>query len=443
MSAIRTKCHLAECRHFPRFSSTSVKIPVCVKFSASTTTRLHLNKALPTRHPTHLVKSPDSVPMSDSNSSFVNGTYAEIVVVRHGETEWNADGRIQGHLDVELNEAGRQQAASVADRLSKEPKVSAVYSSDLKRALVTAETIAARCGGLEVITDQDLRERNLGDLQGLVFREAAKLNPKAHKAFLSHRTDQDIPGGGESRDQLYQRCTSSLQRIGRKHKGERVVVVSHGGVLRALYKQACPDGKSIGKVLNTSVNIFLVSDEEWTIKCWGDLADRLSREPNISAINSSDLKRALETAETIAASCGKLQVIKDPELRERHVGDVQGLLFREAAKVSPEAYRAFSSHSTDRVIPGGGESLDQLYHRATSSLQRIGQKHTGERVVVVSHGGVIRALYRRACSNRFKGSIPNTSVNIFQLSGADEWTIKAWGDISHLNQTGPANLVLG
>ncbi|KAK6287919.1 hypothetical protein POUND7_014098 [Theobroma cacao] len=189
------------------------------------------------------------------------------------------------------------------------------------------------------------------------------------------------------------------------------------------------------------------------------LADRLSREPNISAINSSDLKRALETAETIAASCGKLQVIKDPELRERHVGDVQGLLFREAAKVSPEAYRAFSSHSTDRVIPfasrhnltvaakcqsmGGGESLDQLYHRATSSLQRIGQKHTGERVVVVSHGGVIRALYRRACSNRFKGSIPNTSVNIFQLSGADEWTIKAWGDISHLNQTGPANLVLG
>ncbi|KAK6287920.1 hypothetical protein POUND7_014099 [Theobroma cacao] len=309
MSAIRTKCHLAECRHFPRFSSTSVKIPVCVKFSASTTTRLHLNKALPTRHPTHLVKSPDSVPMSDSNSSFVNGTYAEIVVVRHGETEWNADGRIQGHLDVELNEAGRQQAASVADRLSKEPKVSAVYSSDLKRALVTAETIAARCGGLEVITDQDLRERNLGDLQGLVFREAAKLNPKAHKAFLSHRTDQDIPakvleyilklkrtkrnlvfldvaaiilslpgrkwlssGGGESRDQLYQRCTSSLQRIGRKHKGERVVVVSHGGVLRALYKQACPDGKSIGKVLNTSVNIFLVSDEEWTIKCWGDVS---------------------------------------------------------------------------------------------------------------------------------------------------------------------------
>ncbi|XP_021274774.1 phosphoglycerate mutase-like protein 4 [Herrania umbratica] len=272
MSAIRTQRHVAERRYFPRFSSRSVKMPVCVKFSATTTTRLHLHKALPTRHPTHLVTSPDLVPMSDSNSSCVDGAYAEIVVLRHGETEWNADGRIQGHLDVELNEAGRQQAASVADRLSKEPKLSAVYSSDLKRALVTAETIAATCGGLEVIIDQDLRERNLGDLQGLVFREAAKLNPKAHKAFLSHRTDQDIPGGGESRDQLYQRCTSSLQRIGRKHKGERVVVVSHGGVLRALYKRACPDGKPMGKVLNTSVNIFHVSDEEWTIKSWGDIS---------------------------------------------------------------------------------------------------------------------------------------------------------------------------
>ncbi|XVF15593.1 hypothetical protein REPUB_Repub09cG0167800 [Reevesia pubescens] len=207
------------------------------------------------------------------SSSCIDGAaYAEILVVRHGETEWNADGRIQGHLDVELNEAGRQQAVSVADRLSKEPKISAVYTSDLKRALVTAETIAARCGELEVITDPDLRERNLGDLQGFVLREAAKLSPKAYKAFLSHRTDQDIPGGGESLDQLFHRCTSSLQRIGRKHKGERVVVVSHGGVIRSLYKRACPDRKSGGKVLNTSVNIFHLSDDKWTIKSWGDVS---------------------------------------------------------------------------------------------------------------------------------------------------------------------------
>ncbi|KAJ0457661.1 putative phosphoserine phosphatase [Helianthus annuus] len=76
--------------------------------------------------------------------------YTEIVVVRHGETEWNAEKRIQGHLDVDLNDVGRQQAVAVAERLSRESKISAIYSSDLKRALETAETIASRCGGLQV-----------------------------------------------------------------------------------------------------------------------------------------------------------------------------------------------------------------------------------------------------------------------------------------------------
>ncbi|CAI0554087.1 unnamed protein product, partial [Linum tenue] len=94
---------------------------------------------------------PESVSMTDSNSipSSAHPAYTEIVVVRHGETEWNADKRIQGHVDVDLNEVGRQQAALVADRLSRECKVSAVYSSDLKRAFDTAQAIADRCGSIE------------------------------------------------------------------------------------------------------------------------------------------------------------------------------------------------------------------------------------------------------------------------------------------------------
>ncbi|CAK7337631.1 unnamed protein product [Dovyalis caffra] len=205
------------------------------------------------------------------SSATVDPTCTEIIVVRHGETAWNTDGRIQGHIDVELNEAGREQAAVVADRLSREFKVSVVYSSDLKRASETAEKIAASCGVVEVIKDPDLRERHLGDLQGLIFREAAKVSTVAYQAFLSHRTSQDIPGGGESLDKLYQRCTSSLQKIAVKHRGERVVVVTHGGVIRALYQRVCPNGKSGGKVLNTSINIFHISDgDHWTIKTWGD-----------------------------------------------------------------------------------------------------------------------------------------------------------------------------
>uniref|UniRef100_A0A5B7AN45 Putative phosphoglycerate mutase-like protein 4 n=1 Tax=Davidia involucrata TaxID=16924 RepID=A0A5B7AN45_DAVIN len=216
------------------------------------------------------------LPQSDCNDDAkvdsVQPDYAEIIVIRHGETEWNATKKFQGQLDVELNEVGRQQAAAVGDRLSRETKVSVVYSSDLKRALATAEIIAHSCGRIEVIKDPDLRERHMGDLQGVVFHDAAKVSPKAYQAFSSRRTDQEIPGGGESLDQFYQRCTSSLQRIGTKHKGERVVVVTHGGVIEALYKRGSPSGRP-GGVLNASFNIFHLFDgDSWTIKTWGDVS---------------------------------------------------------------------------------------------------------------------------------------------------------------------------
>ncbi|WZY70367.1 hypothetical protein YC2023_002607 [Brassica napus] len=172
--------------------------------------------------------------------------YAEIVVVRHGETSWNAERKIQGHLDVELNDAGRQQADKI---------------------------IAAKCGNLEVLTDPALRERHLGDMQGLVYQEASKLRPEAYKAFSSNRTDVDIPGGGESLDKLYDRCTSALQRIGDKHQGERVVVVTHGGVIRSLYERARPSARKVEKILNTSVNVFRLFDgDKWTIQVWGDVS---------------------------------------------------------------------------------------------------------------------------------------------------------------------------
>ncbi|XP_047317539.1 phosphoglycerate mutase-like protein 4 [Impatiens glandulifera] len=196
--------------------------------------------------------------------------YAEIVVIRHGETEWNACGKIQGHLDVELNDVGKEQAEAVANRLSKESKLSAVYSSDLKRALVTAERIASICGVGEVIKDKNLRERHLGDLQGTVYAAAPEVCPAAYKAFSSPR-DQEIPGGGESLQQLYDRGTSILQKIADKHIGERVAVVSHGGLIRALYRRSVSTVKC-GKVLNTSVNVFhITKGGSWTIKNWCDV----------------------------------------------------------------------------------------------------------------------------------------------------------------------------
>ncbi|KAL5705835.1 phosphoglycerate mutase (2,3-diphosphoglycerate-independent) [Ranunculus cassubicifolius] len=207
--------------------------------------------------------------------TIINGAadYTEIVVIRHGETKWNADKRLQGHLDVELNEVGREQAAAVANRLSKEAGISTFYSSDLTRAYETAQIIANKCGGFEVVQKAELRERNLGDLQGLVLKEAEKLKPDAYQAFVSRTRDQDIPGGGESLNQLYNRCTSALQQIGEKHRGERVVVVTHGGVVRAFHKRANPKERSPGKIENTSVNVFhLYENGDWVITLWGDIS---------------------------------------------------------------------------------------------------------------------------------------------------------------------------
>ncbi|KAG2263694.1 hypothetical protein Bca52824_070773 [Brassica carinata] len=184
---------------------------------------------------------------SSLNSS-VDQTYTEIVVVRHGETYWNAERKIQGHIDVELNDAGRQQAVRVAERLSKEPR-------RLLRSL--------------------LLNVHLGDMQGLVYQEASKIRPIAYKAFLSNRTDVDIPGGGESLDKLYDRCTSALQRIGDKHKGGGLfhyMVSTALGVIRSLYERARPKARKVDKILTTSVSVFRLFDgDKWRIHVWGDM----------------------------------------------------------------------------------------------------------------------------------------------------------------------------
>lgn len=163
--------------------------------------------------------SRDAVELNDDKDAQLvhpSVDHAGIVLVRHGQTNWNVDYRIQGHSDVKLNEVGRQQTSEVADRLSKEREISAIYSSDLKRAMETAEVIAATCGVREVIKDPDLREQNPGKLQGLSEKEAASLYPQSYEAYRFRRWDQEIPDGGESKDQVYRRCTSCLQNIGLK-----------------------------------------------------------------------------------------------------------------------------------------------------------------------------------------------------------------------------------
>ncbi|HEY3961191.1 MAG TPA: histidine phosphatase family protein [Gaiellaceae bacterium] len=143
-----------------------------------------------------------------------------ILIARHGETDWNLERRWQGWADQPLNDTGRAQAAELAERLQHTP-FDAVYSSDLLRAHETAEIVAAP-HGVSVIADAGLREIDVGSFSGLTHTEVME-------RFGGERTD------GEMRDHHQARVLEAVGRIARRHPGGRILIVTHGGTMRALH----------------------------------------------------------------------------------------------------------------------------------------------------------------------------------------------------------------
>ena len=156
----------------------------------------------------------------------------ELLLVRHGETDWNAEGKLQGHTDRPLNDYGRRQAQALADKLAGE-SIDAVYASDLSRARETAEILGEKLG-LTVAVDPDLREKNWGNWEGLTSDE------RLHIEFE-----------GETSEAHRDRTLSAVQRIVERHPGERVVVVTHGGSLRRI--QAAVSGFALPVIENCAV----------------------------------------------------------------------------------------------------------------------------------------------------------------------------------------------
>jgi broad specificity phosphatase PhoE len=154
---------------------------------------------------------------------------ATLLLVRHGETDWNASGRLQGHTDRPLNDYGRRQAAELAERLEADD-VAAIYASDLVRAMETAEILGARLG-LPVQLDPDLRERNWGSWEGLTPGER-----------------DAVTFEGEAPEEHRERMLEAVRRIAERHPGERVVVVTHGGSMRRI--QAAVMGVAMPVVAN-------------------------------------------------------------------------------------------------------------------------------------------------------------------------------------------------
>lgn len=147
-----------------------------------------------------------------------------LILVRHGETLWNAQGRVQGFTDLELTERGRQQAQALAQALQHEP-LDAVYSSPLRRALETARLIA-QPHGLAVQTDAELMEMDQGELEGLTGEEMRRLYPELLAEWRVHPAQVKLPGG-ESLAQLQERAWAAIEHIRARHPEGVVVVVGH------------------------------------------------------------------------------------------------------------------------------------------------------------------------------------------------------------------------
>lgn len=196
----------------------------------------------------------------------------EFVVVRHGETAWNAQGRIQGHLDSPLNEEGLAQALLVGECLTRE-SFARLYSSDLGRALQTAQPIADRSGS-PVHIDQRLRERHLGAFQGLTGSECERRFPEHYARFRSRDPDHVMPGG-ESARRVYERVSEVFTALAHEHMDARIVVVTHGGVLDALYRfvQGVPlERPRDFPIFNASLNTVCYADGKWSVERWGDIS---------------------------------------------------------------------------------------------------------------------------------------------------------------------------
>ena len=158
-----------------------------------------------------------------------------ILLARHGETDWNRVGRWQGHADPPLNDAGRSQAAELAESLAGDG-ISAVYSSDLARASQTAAVVADRLG-LDVVEDSGLREIDVGSWSGLTRAEVEQRFPDGYARWLGGEIGHD----GETREQFTTRVVAAVERIAAAHPSGSVLVVTHGGAIRALRRHAAGD----------------------------------------------------------------------------------------------------------------------------------------------------------------------------------------------------------
>jgi 2,3-bisphosphoglycerate-dependent phosphoglycerate mutase len=193
-----------------------------------------------------------------------------VLVVRHGQTSWNAQLRLQGHTDIGLDETGQSQARLLALAVSDEG-VDVVYTSDLQRALHTAQALA-QATKAPLLVDAGLRERYFGRFEGKTFAEIDRLWPEDAKQWR-RREPLAQPGGSESLSAFSERCVGAAHRLVAQHPGQHVALVAHGGVLDCLYRAATGAELTDHRTWaldNATVNRLLWTPQGFTVVGWND-----------------------------------------------------------------------------------------------------------------------------------------------------------------------------
>jgi probable phosphoglycerate mutase len=194
-----------------------------------------------------------------------------ILAIRHGETLWNVDSRIQGHLNIGLNDTGRWQAERLGMALKDEP-MAAIYASDLSRAHDTALAVS-RHTGVPVQAEPGLRERSFGEFEGRTFAEIEIELPEQAQRWRQ-RDPTFTPAGGESLLMLEARVLSVAGRLAAQHPGEQIALFAHGGVMDILYRAATRLDLQAARTWalgNTAINRLLWSPEGFSLVGWADV----------------------------------------------------------------------------------------------------------------------------------------------------------------------------
>jgi len=193
-----------------------------------------------------------------------------ILAIRHGETAWNVDTRIQGHLNIPLNDTGHWQGQRLGQALAGE-EIAAIYASDLSRAHETALYVS-RSTGVPVVPELGLRERGFGEFEGKTFAEIEVALPAQSERWRK-RDPSFTPAGGESLLQVQERVLATVNRLAKQHPGELIVMVGHGGVMDVLYRAAARLDLQAARTWllgNTAINRLLWSPEGLSLVGWSD-----------------------------------------------------------------------------------------------------------------------------------------------------------------------------